>query len=226
MEAIIELQDICKSYKTGDSELQVLKNISLTVAKGEFLSILGPSGSGKSTLMNVIGCMDSWDSGTYLLEDSPVFTNDEDSLSQIRNSKIGFVFQKYQLIPRYTIQQNVMLPLLIRGISWTDAASAAASQLEQVGLSDKLHSRPNQLSGGQQQRVAIARALITRPAVLLADEPTGALDSATGAEVLALFKELNGAGNTIVMITHDIGVAKNASRCVSIVDGVLQPISA
>ncbi|MEG0944551.1 MAG: ABC transporter ATP-binding protein, partial [Angelakisella sp.] len=164
MEAIIELQDICKSYKTGDSELQVLKNISLTVAKGEFLSILGPSGSGKSTLMNVIGCMDSWDSGTYLLEDSPVFTNDEDSLSQIRNSKIGFVFQKYQLIPRYTIQQNVMLPLLIRGISWTDAASAAASQLEQVGLSDKLHSRPNQLSGGQQQRVAIARALITRPA--------------------------------------------------------------
>ncbi|MEG1105087.1 MAG: ATP-binding cassette domain-containing protein [Oscillospiraceae bacterium] len=155
-----------------------------------------------------------------------MFTNDEDSLSQIRNSKIGFVFQKYQLIPRYTIQQNVMLPLLIRGISWTDAASAAASQLEQVGLSDKLHSRPNQLSGGQQQRVAIARALITRPAVLLADEPTGALDSATGAEVLALFKELNGAGNTIVMITHDIGVAKNASRCVSIVDGVLQPISA
>lgn len=221
MPAIIALRNINKSYQTGDSRLQVLKDITLTVEKGEFLSILGPSGSGKSTLMNVIGCMDGWDSGEYFLADTAVDAGDEDGLSQIRNSKIGFIFQKYQLIPRYTVVQNVMLPLLIRGIPWKEATQLAAEQLALVGLESKLENRPNQLSGGQQQRVAIARALIAHPAVLLADEPTGALDSTTGGEVLALFQELSAQGNTIVMITHDHTVAKQGSRCVSIIDGVL-----
>ena len=221
MKPIIELNSINKTYSVGEEKLQVLKDVSLTVNEGEFLSILGPSGSGKSTLMNIIGCMDSWDTGTYSLDGADISSCDDNALSAIRNEKIGFIFQKYHLIPKYTVLQNVMMPLLIRGMPWSEAAQAAACQLEHVGLSNRAAHKPKELSGGQQQRVAIARALITSPAVLLADEPTGASDSATGQEVLALFEGLNKQGNTIVMITHDLSVAKKAQRMVNIIDGVL-----
>ena len=221
MSDIIKLDNICKSYTMGENSLQVLTNVSLTVETGEFLSILGPSGSGKSTLMNIVGCMDKLDAGEYFLDDIAVHLAEEKEIAMIRNQKIGFIFQKYQLIPRYTVQQNVMLPLLIRGVSWKDAGERAKEQLELVGLDEKLINKPWELSGGQQQRVAIARALITNPAILLADEPTGALDSTTGKEVLLLFKKLHDLGNTIVMITHDATVASKASRSIKIVDGVI-----
>ena len=222
MENVIEMSDIHKSFKMGDSTLNVLKGISLTVKKGEFLAILGPSGSGKSTLMNVIGCMDSFDNGEYFLSGMEIHNMTDSELATVRNDEIGFVFQKYHLIGRYDILQNVMLPLLVRGYSSKEAEEIAKDKLVQLGMEDRLHHKPNELSGGQQQRAAIARALVGNPALLLADEPTGALDSATGKEVLALFKELNEKGNTIVMITHDLNVAKSAKRIVHIVDGELK----
>ena len=222
MENVIEMSDIHKSFKMGDSTLNVLKGISLTVKKGEFLAILGPSGSGKSTLMNVIGCMDSFDNGEYFLSGMEIHNMIDSELATVRNDEIGFVFQKYHLIGRYDILQNVMLPLLVRGYSSKEAEEIAKDKLVQLGMEDRLHHKPNELSGGQQQRAAIARALVGNPALLLADEPTGALDSATGKEVLALFKELNEKGNTIVMITHDLNVAKSAKRIVHIVDGELK----
>lgn len=221
MENLIELTDIKKSFPMGEETLEVLKGISLTVKKGEFLAILGPSGSGKSTLMNVIGCMDKFDTGSYFLNGMPVHTFNDSKLTRVRNEQIGFIFQKYHLIGKYSVLQNVMIPLLLRGYSRRDAEKEAQEKLTQLGMSDRLSHKPNELSGGQQQRAAIARALIGKPALLLADEPTGALDSATGKEVLALFKELNANGHTIVMITHDLNVAKSAKRIVRIIDGRL-----
>ncbi|GMQ61485.1 ABC transporter ATP-binding protein [Vallitalea sp. AN17-2] len=193
----------------------------MQVAKGEFVSILGASGSGKSTLMNIIGCMDTLDTGSYIIDDICVENSDTSILATIRNEKIGFIFQKYHLIPKYTVEQNVMMPLLIRGTERNIAKNSAKDILEMVGLSDRGQHKPSELSGGQQQRVAIARALITKPAILLADEPTGALDSKTGKEILALFKELNSQGNTIIQITHDTSVAKAGGRILTLVDGVL-----
>lgn len=219
---LIELHNVCKGYQMGNESLQVLKNVDLTIEKGDFLAILGPSGSGKSTLMNIIGCMDRLDSGEYLLEDRPLQNCTDSQLTKIRNKQIGFVFQKYQLVPKYSVLQNIMMPLLIRGMTHNQAKNQCMETIELLGLSDRIAHKPSELSGGQQQRVAIARALVGKPALLLADEPTGALDSATGQEVLALFRQLNEMGNTIVMITHDLNVASHAKRVVRIVDGILE----
>ncbi|MBQ8780586.1 MAG: ABC transporter ATP-binding protein [Oscillospiraceae bacterium] len=221
MEEVIRLSNIRKSFPMGDERLEVLKGISLSVKKGEFLAVLGPSGSGKSTLMNVIGCMDGFDSGEYYLDSEAIHDMNDSKLTRVRNNKIGFIFQKYHLINKYTVLQNVAIPLLLRGYSGKQATALAKEKLEQLGMGERLAHKPNELSGGQQQRAAIARALVGRPSILLADEPTGALDSATGKEVLRLFGELHKSGHTIVMITHDLNVAQNAERIVRIVDGEL-----
>ena len=218
---IIQMEQVNKSYQMGDTSLHVLKNISMTVRKGEYIAILGPSGSGKSTLMNIIGCMDVMDSGSYLLDGVAIEKTKERDLAQLRNEKIGFVFQKYHLIPTYNVLQNIVMPLLMRGMSLEEARKTSLDTIEMLGLSDRILHKPGELSGGQQQRVAIARALIGQPAMLLADEPTGALDQASGQEVLKLFKKLHNMGNTIVMITHDMNVAAHAERIVRIVDGEL-----
>lgn len=219
MTNIIEIENLNKFYKLGNEKLHVLNNISFSAMKGEFISILGPSGSGKSTLMNIIGCMDNFDSGKYILDGEDISSLCENSLAEFRNKKIGFIFQKYHLIPKYTVLQNVMMPLLIRGIERDIAKDRAIKKLTLVGLDDRLNHKPSELSGGQQQRVAIARALVTEPAILLADEPTGALDSKTSMDILKLFKALNNHGNTIIMITHDKNVANIAHRIINIVDG-------
>lgn len=219
---MIEMSGVNKSYGTDENKLHVLKNVSLRVEQGEFVSILGASGSGKSTLMNVLGCMDVMDTGSYRLGGSEVGALGEGALAALRNDKIGFVFQKYHLLPQYSVLQNVMMPLLLRGFTSREAGEFARAQLTQVGLAEKTAVRPAQLSGGQQQRVAIARALVTRPVLLLADEPTGALDAATGRDILGLFCALHTAGHTIVQITHDLSVAKAGSRIVQLVDGCVE----
>ena len=219
MEPIIQMTGVNKYYQVGEEKLHALRNVSLTVDRGEFLAILGPSGSGKSTLMNIIGCMDTADSGSYLLDGSEINAMKDQQLTQVRNEKIGFIFQKYQLIPKYSVIQNICMPLLIRGRSQREAEEFSAETIRLLGLGERVTHKPSELSGGQQQRVAIARALVGRPSILLADEPTGALDSATGREVLELFVKLNELGNTIVMITHDEKVARYAHRVVRIVDG-------
>lgn len=221
MNSIINLHEVNKFYGIQENKTHVLKDINLVVEKGEFVSILGASGSGKSTLMNIIGCMDVMSSGRYHIDNIDVSMMNDDELATIRNNKIGFIFQKYQLIPQYSILQNVMLPLLVKGYSMEEAKCEAMQGLKDVGLEEKINSKPNQLSGGQQQRVAIARALITKPELLLADEPTGALDKQTGIEILELFVKLNKKGNTIVQITHDAHVAKYANRIIKIEDGNL-----
>lgn len=221
MQNILELNGIDKSYIMGESTLKVIKQVSFTVGKGDYVSILGASGSGKSTLMNIIGCMDTADCGSYFLDNVNVTECDDSELTGLRNEKIGFIFQKYHLIPQYTILQNVILPLLIRGHSRKEALEIAKETINMVGLTERLSHKPSELSGGQQQRVAIARALVTTPSLLLADEPTGALDSQTGNEILALFQRLNDMGNTIIMITHDTKVAEHSKRTVHLDDGVL-----
>lgn len=219
MNEIIRMEKVNKSYSMGEESLHVLKDISLTVEKGDYLTILGPSGSGKTTLMNILGCMDTLDSGTYQLEDMKVDKCTNKELSWIRNQKIGFIFQKYNLIPQYTALQNIIMPLLLRGMSREEALNKADEYISLVGLSDRILHKPKELSGGQQQRVAIARALVTEPTLLLADEPTGSLDSATGKDILALFQKLNDNGNTIIVISHDSKVAQQSKRIVSIFDG-------
>ncbi|MCC8067402.1 MAG: ABC transporter ATP-binding protein [Clostridiales bacterium] len=221
MKHIIEMKGIEKYYQVGSSQLHALKTVSLDVEEGEFLAILGPSGSGKSTLMNIIGCMDHADDGTYILDGIEVHNATEKQLTQIRNEKIGFIFQKYHLIPTYNVVQNIVMPLLMRGMTLSEAEEESEDIINMLGLSERVHHKPRELSGGQQQRVAIARALVGEPAILLADEPTGALDQSSGKEVLKLFRRLNEMGNTIVMITHDLGVAENAKRIVRIIDGEL-----
>ncbi len=213
------MTNIVKSYHTGGETLTVLKSIDVSVEKGEFVAILGPSGSGKSTLMNIIGGMDLWDSGEYYLDGEPIHNKKAEALTKIRNEKIGFIFQKYQLIQTYTVLQNVIMPLLVRGISRKEAIAKASSTIELLGLTERIKHKPNELSGGQQQRVAIARALVGHPAILLADEPTGALDSKTGQEVMKLFHQLHDMGHTIVMITHDEKIAEHGNRIIRIVDG-------
>lgn len=219
MNEIIRMEKVNKSYSMGEESLHVLKDISLTVEEGDYLTILGPSGSGKTTLMNILGCMDTLDSGTYQLEDMKVDKCTNKELSWIRNQKIGFIFQKYNLIPQYTALQNIIMPLLLRGMSREEALNKADEYISLVGLSDRILHKPKELSGGQQQRVAIARALVTEPTLLLADEPTGSLDSATGKDILALFQKLNDNGNTIIVISHDNKVAQQSKRIVSIFDG-------
>ncbi len=219
---MIRMQNICKSYNIGEEKLDVLHSINLEVKQGEFVAILGPSGSGKSTLMNIIGCMDNWDSGEYFLDGVPVHEKRSRALSKIRNEKIGFIFQKYQLISTYSAQQNIIMPLLARGFSHKKALQMSKDAIELLGLEKRLSHKPKELSGGQQQRVAIARALVSTPSILLADEPTGALDSKTGQDVMRLFSDLHKQGHTIVMITHDENVASKATRIMRIIDGYLE----
>lgn len=218
---IIKLEKINKSYQKGKTTLHILKDIDLQVEQGEFVAILGPSGSGKSTLMNIIGCMDVFDTGKYYLNGIDISKQKDKELTGIRNKEIGFIFQKYHLISTYTVLQNIVMPLLMRGMSFAEATEQCMDTIKMLGLEERLEHKPAELSGGQQQRVAIARALVGEPALLLADEPTGALDTSSGAEVLKLFNRLHNMGHTIVMITHDLGVAKSAKRIVRIIDGEL-----
>ena len=215
------MTDVNKFYPMGEEQAHILKNVNLKIEAGEYLSVLGPSGSGKSTLMNIIGCLDTATSGKYILEGQEIEELTEVELAQIRSSKIGFIFQNSQLLPRLTAQKNVEMPLIYAGVPPRERKRRACEMLERVGLSDRMQHYPNQLSGGQQQRVAIARALVGNPSILLADEPTGALDQKTGRQVMALFQELNREGRSVVMITHDMNIAAYARRVVHIIDGVL-----
>lgn len=217
---MIELTGIYKTYAMGENQVVALNNVNLSIKEHEFVSIVGPSGSGKSTLMNILGCLDVPTSGSYVLDGNEVSEMHDDDLANIRNRKIGFIFQRYNLLPKLSAVENVELPLQYQGIKPSNVRDRAMEALENVGLLDKMNHRPSELSGGQQQRVAIARALATKPSLLLADEPTGALDSKTGKEVMEILKRLNADfGNTIVLITHDNNLAVQAKRMVRIQDG-------
>ena len=220
-ELIIDMNNINKGYMLGDEKVPVLKDVCFQVQKGEFVAILGPSGSGKTTLMNIIGCMDLADDEEYYLDGNPIHEMEEKELNDIRNREIGFIFQNYQLIPTYNILQNIIMPLVVRGMSSREAEERCMDTIRLLGIDHRLSHKPAELSGGQKQRASIARALVGNPALLLADEPTGALDSSSGKEVLRLFEKLNDMGNTIVMITHDMNVARAAGRIVHIIDGQL-----
>lgn len=219
---VIKMTNICKSYGKGQNKITALSGISLEVGQGEFVAILGPSGSGKTTLMNIIGLMDSSDSGEYYLDGEDITHARENKWARLRNAKIGFVFQKFNLIPKYNALYNVALPLMMQGKSYRAAKVRARETLGRVGLGDRLKHKPSELSGGQTQRVAIARALVGGCSLLLADEPTGSLDQKTGGEVLEFMKELNAEGSTIVMITHDVNIAAKAGRIIRLEDGQLQ----
>ncbi|HBK7910070.1 TPA: ABC transporter ATP-binding protein, partial [Vibrio cholerae] len=216
---LVELQQICKHYTSGQNVVKALDGVDLTIRHGEFLAILGPSGSGKSTLMNVLGCLDKPTAGRYQLDGHPVDSLSTQQLAAIRNQKIGFVFQSFNLLEYASALDNVALPLVYAGVKAKDRRRRATELLTRVGLADRLDHKPNQLSGGQKQRVAIARALINQPQILLADEPTGALDSKSGAEIEALFNELHREGRTIIVVTHDNELAKRTKRIVTIRDG-------
>ena len=218
---VIEMRGIGKVYRSGRLEVDALREVDLEVREGDFLAIVGPSGSGKSTLMNLLGCLDRPTSGTYRLTGENVAELDDDALARLRNRTIGFVFQSFNLLPRTSALENVAMPLLYGGVPRAARNARARETLERLGLGDRMDHQPSELSGGQQQRVAIARALVTQPAILLADEPTGNLDSQSGADVLALLHELNDAGTTVVLITHDADVADAAKRSVRVRDGRL-----
>lgn len=218
---IIQISNLMKTYMLGGENVHALNNVSIEIEKGEFLAIIGPSGSGKSTLMNMIGCLDRPDSGKYLLDGKDIGRMNDNQLAIIRNQKIGFIFQNFNLLTKLTALENVELPMLYSGVPGKMRRERALEGLNKVGLKERAGHLPTQLSGGQQQRVAIARALVSNPAILLADEPTGALDSKTSKEILQVMKELNEAGHTIILITHDLAIANQANRMVSIQDGQL-----
>ncbi len=216
---LIQLEDIKRYYKVGSEEVHALDGVSISIEKGEWASVIGQSGSGKSTLMNVLGCLDTPTSGRYILNGKDVSGMSDNALADIRNQEIGFIFQTFQLLPRETAQANVELPLVYRGLRARERHQRAAAALEKVGLGNRVHHRPNELSGGQRQRVAIARALVTEPSLLLADEPTGNLDSATGEEIIRLFEQLHAAGHTLVLVTHEPAIAARCPRAVRLMDG-------
>ncbi len=218
---LIEFQQVCKYYQMGDSTVIAADHISFRIFKGEFVAIVGSSGSGKSTCMNIIGCLDVPSNGTYLLDGRDVGQRNKNELAEIRNELLGFIFQQYNLLPKLNLAENVEVPLMYAGMKKRERRERALEMLELVGLREKWRHRPNQLSGGQQQRVSIARALAGRPAVILADEPTGALDSRTGREVLALLQQVHDAGNTVVLITHDNSIAVQAQRIIRLEDGAV-----
>ena len=218
-EVFFRMTEIDKIYSLEGENVHALKKVSLSVEEGDYLSVLGPSGSGKTTLMNIIGCLDTPTSGEYILRGREVEDLDEQELAALRNKEIGFIFQNSQLLPRLSARRNVELPLIYAGVRPKERRERAEAMLERVGLSDRMDHLPNQLSGGQQQRVAIARAMVGNPSILLADEPTGALDQKTGAQIMQLFRELNEEKRTVIMITHDMKIASNARRVVHIIDG-------
>ena len=218
-DAILQLRGITRDFKLGSQTIHVLKGIDLDIGKNEYVALMGPSGSGKSTLMNLLGCLDTPTSGNYELNGTDVSSLNDNALAEIRNSEIGFVFQTFNLLPRSTALENVALPLVYAGLSKEERLARAAEVLDQVGLSDRMDHRPNQLSGGQRQRVAVARALVNRPALILADEPTGNLDSKTSLEIMKLFDEIQSAGNTVILVTHEEDIAQYAKRVIRLVDG-------
>ena len=220
--ALIETRDLWKTYVMGDEEIHALKGVSISIERGEYVAIMGPSGSGKSTLMNLIGCLDTPSKGTYLLNDKEVSQMNDNELARIRNEEIGFVFQTFNLLPRATALHNVELPLVYAGISKKDRLEQARAAIEKVELTHRMTHKPNELSGGQRQRVAIARALVNNPSILLADEPTGNLDSKTGIEIMALFARLHQGGNTIIVVTHEADIAAYAHRVIAIRDGQVE----
>src|SRR5882672_21294 len=219
MPKIIETHEISRMYRMGTNIVNALQSISIVIDKGEYVAFMGPSGSGKSTLMNIVGCLDTPTSGTYMLNNQMVSEMTENELAEVRNKEIGFVFQTFNLLPRASALENVALPLIYAGFGKSDRDEMAMNALENVSLADRWHHKPNELSGGQRQRVAIARALVNSPSIILADEPTGNLDSATGEEIMKLFDRLHGEGNTIILVTHERDIAAYAHRTISIRDG-------
>lgn len=222
MEAIIKLEDIVKIYQMGTNSLKVLKSISLNIMRNEYVALMGPSGSGKSTLMNILGCLDTPTSGAYFLNGQDVSKMTDDELADVRNIEIGFVFQQFNLLPRLNAAENVALPLIYAGVPKKERMERAMEALKKVGLDDRSHHKPNEMSGGQIQRVAIARALINNPSILLADEPTGNLDSKTSIEVMEIFGKIQSSGNTVVLVTHEEDIAAYAKRIIRLRDGVIE----
>lgn len=221
-ENVIEIRDIVRNFKLGQEEVRVLKGIDLDIKRGDYIAFMGPSGSGKSTLMNLLGCLDTPTSGSYLLNGTDVSSLSDDQLADIRNKEIGFVFQTFNLLPRTTALDNVALPMIYAGMSKKDRNARATDVLTSVGLADRMDHQPNQLSGGQRQRVAVGRALVNNPSIILADEPTGNLDSKTGVEIMALFDKIHADGNTVILVTHEEEIAEHAHRVIRLRDGVVE----
>ncbi|KKD52280.1 MULTISPECIES: ABC transporter ATP-binding protein [Paenibacillus] len=219
---VIEIKELKKMYEVGGQKIQALRSVNLSISEGEFVAIMGPSGSGKSTMMNVIGCLDHPDTGEYYLDEYSILDARENELSEIRNQKLGFVFQKFYLLPRTTALANVELPMMYAGVPAKERRERAVEALRSVGLAERMYNKPNELSGGQQQRVSIARALVNNPVILLADEPTGALDTKTSIEIMELFQGLNELGKTIVLVTHELEIAEYAKRLISFRDGNIE----
>jgi len=219
MDKVIEINEIVKNYQVGSVIVRALRSVSLNIDKNEYVAIMGPSGSGKSTLMNILGCLDTPTKGTYILSGTDVSKMEDDKLAEIRNKEIGFVFQTFNLLPRYTALENVTLPLIYAGVPRHEREAHAIKTLEEVGLADRMHHKPNELSGGQRQRVAIARALVNNPAIILADEPTGNLDSKTSYDIMGLLDKIHDKGNTVILVTHEEDIARHAHRIIKLMDG-------